>query len=191
MEWRPLTPADAAGLMRGYERRWWVGGGWAIDLFLGRTTRPHDDVDVVVPRDEQQLVHAHFAGWDLQTAHEGRLTPWHGERLELPIHVIWCRPDPCSPWHLELLLMEVATGRWRFRRDPRITLELDRIGLVRDGIPYLAPEIPLLYKSKEPRERDEADLAAVLGELPEARRAWLAGALRLHDPAHPWLPRLE
>lgn len=136
MEWRPLTPADAAGLMRGYGRRWWVGGGWAIDLFLGRTTPPHDDVDVVVLRDEQQLVHG-------------------------------------------------------FRRDPRITLELDRVGLVRDGIPYLAPEIPLLYKSKEPRERDEADLAAVLGELPEARRVWLAGALRLHDPAHPWLLRLE
>ena len=176
--------------MRGYDRRWWVGGGWAIDLFLGRTTREHDDVDVVVLRDEQQLVRAHFAGWDLQVAHQGTLRQWHGERLELPIHVIWCRPDPGSPWQLELLLMEVAAGRWHYRRDPQITLELERVGLVRNGIPYLVPEIPLLYKSKEPRERDEADLAAVLDELPEERRAWLAEALRIQDPAHPWLSRL-
>jgi len=116
--WTSLAPADAARLMRGYDRRWWVGGGWAIDLFLGRTTREHDDVDVVVPRAEQQLVRAHFADWDLHVAPGGSLTPWHGEWLKLPIHVIWCRPDAGSLWQLELLLMEVAAGRWHFRRDP-------------------------------------------------------------------------
>lgn len=27
----------------------WVGGGWAIDAHVGRTTRRHSDVDLVVP----------------------------------------------------------------------------------------------------------------------------------------------
>jgi hypothetical protein len=89
-----------------------------------------------------------------------------------------------------LFLMESDGSRWQFRRDPSITLELARVGLERDGVPYLAPEIALLYKAKEPRSHDEADFAAVVGELPVERREWLASALRSQDASHPWLPRL-
>ena len=28
---------------------WWIDGGWGIDALLGRETRPHDDLDLVVP----------------------------------------------------------------------------------------------------------------------------------------------
>jgi lincosamide nucleotidyltransferase A/C/D/E len=28
---------------------WWVAGGWAVDALVGEETRPHDDVDVMVP----------------------------------------------------------------------------------------------------------------------------------------------
>jgi len=93
VEWKPLVPADAARLMRGYEGLWWVGGGWAFDLFLNRTTRAHDDLDVVVLRDDQERMRQHLADWDIQVAHGGGLTPWHGERLELPLHGLWARPD--------------------------------------------------------------------------------------------------
>jgi hypothetical protein len=30
---------------------WWVAGGWAVDALVGEQTRPHDDVDVMVPVD--------------------------------------------------------------------------------------------------------------------------------------------
>jgi aminoglycoside-2''-adenylyltransferase len=176
--------------MHGYERPWWIGGGWAIDLFLGRATREHGDVDVVVFRDDQQDVHRHFEDWDLRFARERKLTPWRGERLELPVHTIWARPSGDSLWELELFLVESDGERWQFRRDPRVTLELDLIGLERDGVPHLAPEIALLYKAKDPREHDEADFAAVLPELPLERRCWLTDALRRHHPHHPWLSRL-
>lgn len=33
---------DAAGL------RGWLGGGWGVDALVGRVTRPHQDVDLVV-----------------------------------------------------------------------------------------------------------------------------------------------
>lgn len=55
------------------------------------------------------------------------------------------------------------------------------------GIPYLRPEIVLLYKARHRRERDEADLEGTLPTLDPAARA------RLRDwlPAeHPWLDRL-
>lgn len=34
----------------------WIDGGWAVDALLGRETRPHDDLDVVVEdRDVERL----------------------------------------------------------------------------------------------------------------------------------------
>ena len=190
-EWKRLEPRDGAELMRGYERPWWVGGGWALDLFLGSSTRDHADLDLVVFRDDQLALREHLAGWDFHVAHEGELTPWTGERLELPVHTLWARSEPEGPWELEFLLMESSDGMWHFRRDSRVTLELSRVGLVRDGIPFLAPEVPLLYKSKAPREHDDADFAAVVHELDPRRRVWLAEAIRSQDPSHRWLGALE
>ena len=61
-----------------------------------------------------------------------------------------------------------------------------------DGIPYARPEIVLLFKAKHSdRPKDEADLAAVLPRLEPARRRWLAEALALVHPGHPWLERIH
>ena len=60
-----------------------------------------------------------------------------------------------------------------------------------DGIPYGRPEIVLLFKARHSdRPKDEADFAAVLPRLGPARRRWLADALELVHPGHPWLERL-
>lgn len=48
--WDPIPIDDLVALLDGVECRWWVAGGWAIDLHLGRVTRPHDDTDVVILR---------------------------------------------------------------------------------------------------------------------------------------------
>jgi hypothetical protein len=55
-----------------------------------------------------------------------------------------------------------------------------------DGVPYLAPEVVLLFKARNARNKDEADLYTVLPELDDARLRWLDGALALVDPDHPW-----
>src|SRR3954469_23280284 len=43
----------------------WFFGGWAVDLWVGRLTRPHDDIDVLVWRHDQGRVHEALqaAGW--------------------------------------------------------------------------------------------------------------------------------
>jgi lincosamide nucleotidyltransferase A/C/D/E len=41
-----LDRLDAAGI------EWWVDGGWGVDALLGEETRPHDDLDLVVRREE-------------------------------------------------------------------------------------------------------------------------------------------
>ena len=50
----PRTPMDARGLLEvvdALERREiavWLDGGWGVDALLGRQTREHDDLDLVV-----------------------------------------------------------------------------------------------------------------------------------------------
>lgn len=34
--WEPLSPAENAIELGGVPCRWWIAGGWAIDLHLGR-----------------------------------------------------------------------------------------------------------------------------------------------------------
>jgi hypothetical protein len=43
----------------------WFFGGWAVDLWVGRLTRPHDDIDVLVWRHDEGRVHdaLEAAGW--------------------------------------------------------------------------------------------------------------------------------
>ena len=47
--WDPWRPADVTRRLAGVTVPWYVAGGWAIDLFLGRTTREHADLEIAVP----------------------------------------------------------------------------------------------------------------------------------------------
>ena len=50
-----------------------------------------------------------------------------------------------------------------------------------DGIPYLRPEICLLFKAKAVRDKDRADFKAALPRMSPGQRAWLRTALeRVH-----------
>lgn len=51
--------------------------------------------------------------------------------------------------------------------------------------------IDLFLGAKAAREKDEADLAAVLPRLDGDRRAWLAAALDRAHPGHPWADRVR
>jgi hypothetical protein len=57
--------ASAAGALDAAELEHWFFGGWAVDLWVGRLTRPHDDIDVLVWRRDEALVHQALqgAGW--------------------------------------------------------------------------------------------------------------------------------
>ncbi len=80
---------------------------------------------------------------------------------------------------------------WICRRDPRIRLQAaSLISRTTDGIPYLQPEVVLLFKAKAVRPKDELDFAAVLPHLESGRRSWLRDALTLVHPEHAWLESL-
>lgn len=193
----PASPFDDllpyAAALAALPCSWAVASGWAVDLFLGRVTRGHADVDVAVYRHDQAEVYQALrgAGWSLEKVVEGRLERWGGERLDLPVHEVHARRPRGEPAHLELLLNEGDAECWRYRRAPRISRPRALVELrSSEGIPFLSPEVVLLFKSARLRPRDELDFAACLPALAAESRAWLHGALASLDPEHLWLPRL-
>jgi len=196
-----MDPDDVADLLRRADVPWWIAGGWAIDLHLGRRTRQHDDVDVLVLRPHLPRLREQLAGWDLHAADPpGTLRPWPvAEDLPLGVHDIWCRPAPTANWCLQLMVDDLADGggggeqEWVYRRDARVrrawrTLSGPASSPQR-GV--LTPEVQLLYKSTSPRAKDEADIAHTVGALDSSQRTWLTEALQLTDGTHLWLEQLR
>ena len=190
-----FTPVEhVAQELTGLDAPWYISSGWALDLFLGRVTRVHHDVDVAVARSHQIALQQHLIerGWKLLTPFEKRLELWPPHMtLELPRHQVHAHRDG---EFIDILLTDIDHGVWRYRRNPAIMRSLDRVGLHHDGLPYLAPELILLFKSKntsdKPRPQDQADFEGVCAQLDAERRAWLRWALLASDPAHPWIEQL-
>ncbi len=182
----------AAEVMRGFPGPWCVAGGWALDLFLGRQTRPHADVDLAVFRDDQHTLQRHLSAWKLLKVEDGRLSPWAaGERIEPPVHEIHAMRSAREPAALEILLNERRGDRWVYRRNAAVSLPVARLILAgAGGVPVLCPEVVLLYKCKAPREVDEGDFQRMRPHLGDERSAWLAAALTLAGPGHRWIAEL-
>ena len=51
--WKPLSVAEVEHLFRDAPFAWGLAGGYAIEQFLGSSIRPHDDIDIVVFREDQ------------------------------------------------------------------------------------------------------------------------------------------
>jgi hypothetical protein len=85
---------------------------------------------------------------------------------------------------------EARDGEWVFRRNEAIRRSLDEIGDERHGVPFLRPEIVLVYKSSERSPKNDTDFAAVRPHLSREASLWLRAALERCDDRHPWIEGL-
>jgi len=179
--------------MHGFPALWCVAGGWAIDLFLGRVTRPHNDVELAIFRHDQGLLHRQFPDWEFRKVVAGHFAVWEAdEQLSLPIHEIHAHTDKAPPLAIEFLLNERFADDWAFRRDLRVRLPLEQAVRQGDGgLPILNPAIVLLYKAKSRNTKDESDFQSVRAALETDDRRWLRAALETCNPGHHWLPLLD
>ena len=195
--WEPLSVEAVPVLLSGVDARWWIAGGWALDLHLGRQTRPHHDIDVLVLREDLPTVRERLGGWDLHVADPpgaGVLRPWpRSEVLPPPLHDIWCRRTPTSPWALQLMVDDTDDADWVYRRDHRIRRPVPELygPASTPRRPVLAPEVQLLGKSRTPRPKDVADFECVADALGGPQRTWLREALSTVAPEHDWLAALQ
>ena len=90
---------------------------------------------------------------------------------------------------LDITIGDGTPECWVYRRDPSLRLPWN-VAVLRtsDGIPYLAPELQLLFKSKGLRPKDDVDAAQVIPSLEARRRQLLAEVL---GPDHPWQQLLQ
>ena len=191
--WEPLSLPEAAQLFRDAPFAWGVAGGYAVEQFLGRAIRPHDDIDLVVFRDDQRAVQGWLSGWHLFAADPpGTLRPWVvGEWLPFGIHDIWGHRAGAGAWQLQLMLLEAEGDEWYSRRDARIRGARKDLLVRYGGLPCVRIEVQLMYKAKGNRPKDQLDFQASVPLMTPEARAWLAQALRCEHPGgHPWIAAL-
>ncbi|MGG4091730.1 nucleotidyltransferase domain-containing protein [Paenibacillus lautus] len=190
--WEPISVSDTVRIFADIPARWYIAGGWALDLYLGEQTREHGDIDILILREEQAAIYAAIAKeWTLYKADQGTLSIWEESEYLHSVGDVWVSRNDEAPFSFQIMLVETEQDRWVYRREPSIRRPLQDISLKTDqGIPYLKPEIQLLYKggSKNIREKDEQDLIKVLPFLHPQAKTWLTHALRTQFPSgHPWI----
>ena len=170
---------------------WRVAGGWAIDLWLGEQTREHHDIEVIVPRHDQQAVHqALHVGWELYCLDPpgSGWRPWRGQLIEPRAFQLQVRSAGEA---FDIFTETIDNKMWHFRRDERIVRSAADLVLVSaSGIPIVRPEVQLLYMAKSDEAKNQHDFAVARPTLDSAAVSWLAHALATTIPTHPWLADL-
>jgi Aminoglycoside-2''-adenylyltransferase len=215
----PEEVARIADVMSTYRPSWALAGGWAVDAWLGRITRYHQDVDLAVF--DQPALFEHLAGWQLigheeTKANEGAEL-WDGRALVPPAHLHGRSPEDSGPlperfddsgmrvvfpedgFWLDVQLCERSGGEWLLNRDPRVAMPFaECIRQSGWGLPTVAPEAILFFKAtlyvgtkNHLRRHDEADCVALLPLLSDGQREWLREAVsRVYVGEHPWVGRM-
>ncbi|SMB97026.1 nucleotidyltransferase domain-containing protein [Deinococcus hopiensis] len=188
----------AAQVLAPLDFPWMFAGGVALDLHVGAVTRPHEDLDVVVPRDRQAELQQHLQrlGWRLDVPVNRRYQPWVTPLIPPDFQVHARHPDLQEVMMLDLMLTDLSGGNWRYRRDPDITLPLEQARCYGPHhLPYLTPEAALLFKAGRPgspvRPKDQRDFLRLRPYLTAAQQAWLSARIGATVPGHPWTAQLN
>ncbi|MDO9457643.1 hypothetical protein [Nocardioides sp.] len=188
-DWEPLTPSTIGAFMAGFDRPWWVIGGWAVEVFTG-VAREHDDLDVSIFAHDAEAFRL-FLGdrWTPWNADSSWLRPFDARFPDIdPESQLWVREHSGAPWVLDMPLTLATDGLWTNKRFHDHVAPLDEVTWVADdGLRYLRPEVSLMMKARLDRPKDRADLAVALPLLDDAARSWLWAMVERAHPGHPWL----
>jgi hypothetical protein len=188
--WEPLGVAGVVDFFAGFDRPWWLVGGWAVEAFTG-ARREHEDIDVsMLARDVPAF--REFVGdrWHLWTITNGAMLPLTDRWPDLPAPdcQVWVRRDAGSPWVMDVPITPDVDGRWQNKRLLDHVAPLGEVTWVTDdGVRLLNPEIVLLFKARLNRTKDRRDLARALPLLSDRQRGWLREQIAALWPDHAWL----
>ena len=192
MAWAPDQAAEA---LDGVSAPWAVAGGWALDLWLGAQTREHEDLEIAVPTAFFPEIQARLEalGLKLFDNHNGRVVALGpGEAPGRRGFQTWVTDPTANGWLMDVFREPGDAQTWIYRRTGELSAPRAwASGRSAAGIPYVAPQIVLLFKAKATRDKDQADFALVAPRLSPEATAWLAAALRTIQPGHPWIDRLS
>ncbi|NTF44466.1 nucleotidyltransferase domain-containing protein [Rhizobium rhizogenes] len=190
--WSPWLPCELASRLKQASGLWYVVGGWALDLWHGRQTREHEDLEFAILPESGPEFREILKELDFFTVHAGVIEYLEPGRSPPPhVSQLWGLDPGNARWRVDMMLEGGTPSTWIYKRD--VSIHAPRSGIVRiseTGIPYMAPAAVLLFKAKYLRDKDEADFARALPRLDPAERETLRRWLELVHPNHQWLAAL-
>jgi hypothetical protein len=194
--WVPWTPQEVAAHVAGVDVPWAFAAGWALDLFRqeagGARAREHEDVEIAVPIAAFGAIQRALEPYQFDIVGAEQKWSISDHRAFVQTHQTWLR-DPATGVYVLDVFREPHDGDvWICRRDRSIRRPYSEvIHRTSAGLPYLAPEIVLLFKARWSRPKDEDDLNRALPLLDLDARAWLRQALEKVHPGHAWIARVK
>ncbi|MGC4879781.1 nucleotidyltransferase domain-containing protein [Micromonospora sp. DT43] len=184
-------PPDVARRLAGISAPWYVAAGWALDLYRGEQTRAHHDIEIGVPAGRFPEIRERFAEFAFDAVDSGRIWEAATPQVLSVTWQTWLREPDTGRYLLDVFREQHDGDEWICRRDATIRLPYaDIIRYTSARIPYLIPELVLLFKAKHVRPKDQADFDGVLPLLAHSQRATLSTLLRQVHPGHVWLAAL-
>lgn len=208
---------QADELLRGHDFEYAVCGGLAIDMFLGHESRRHGDIDILAFWAERDKIieYMQSKGYEVYEMLGGGKCH-HIIDINNQMRVkrnIFCVNDNCELVQLyntsdtdiyyidfkhigqtklnyiEFLFNDKSDTYFLYARNHDIKLSLDKAILFSDGIPFLAPEMCLLYKSTDiNREGYRQDYEKAMAKMTVEQKLWLNNALvSLYPDGHEWI----
>ena len=188
------APGEAALALEGVAAPWAVAGGWALDLWLGNQTREHEDLEIAVPAMFFSEIQARLEQLGLRVFDivDGQVIALEtGETPHSRMHQTWVMDPAVNGWRMDIFREPGDARTWVYRRTGELSAPRAwATGRTDSGVPYVAPQIVLLFKAKAKRDKDEADFSMAAPRLASGARIWLANALRVIHPDHPWIDHL-
>lgn len=196
---------------------WYLCGGFAIDAYLGKITRKHKDLDITVSFDNmKECIHyLKSKGWEIDApVGNQRLVPveFALQNSELYFDNIWCykkgadfikteKTDGVFKYmkfinreqteldFIEVMFNKIEKGVFYYQKNHNITLNMHSAFIKKGEISILAPEIVLLYKSRNCENSDyKHDFDMVINNLDKERYNWFINAMNTEYPkGHIWI----
>lgn len=207
---------EANAILQGQDFSYAICGGFALDLFLGYETRTHGDIDILAFWEDRETIISYMQSQGflvyemLGGGKVHRVTDiWIQEKLRKNI---FCCTEDCELvrlhdteekdvyWldfqqtglsklnYIEFLFNEKTENEFVYVRDNRIKHKLESAILQKDGIPYLSPELCLVFKSTDiEREGYQQDFELTVERLNGEQRTWFEKAMEmLYPEGHKW-----
>ncbi|MGI8870817.1 MAG: nucleotidyltransferase domain-containing protein [Mycobacteriales bacterium] len=187
-DWDAWTPAEINELLAGVDARWSVIGGWALDVWRGHQTRDHADLEIATPQFDFTAIRERLSDCEFFVAGRDGFWPVDGaggHYFDFP--ETWARDRRSGRWKVDVIRNQYDGDTWVCQAERSVRMPYDEaVAVSATGIPYLKPELVLLYKGIHLRPGDDRDLSSAVSLLTTERRSWLANTLlQVRDP-HPW-----